>query len=310
MPIPDYETLMLPVLREAANREVHVRDLIARLADQYHLTDAEREEMIPSGRTPLFANRVHWAKTYLKQAGLIDQPSRGMVRLTARGQELLAAAPAAISRGLLLQYEEFRQFLNRRNVGDAVEVQGSVNNDDVAASALSPEEQIGDASETLEATLATDLLAKVRDLTPQGFERLVIELLVGMGYGGSRPEAARALGRSGDDGVDGVIDEDALGLDRIYLQAKRWQPGKSVGPAEVRDFFGSLDLKKATKGLFVTTSTFTDAARRTAEQLGKRIVLVDGEQLARLMIRYSVGCRLHQTIELKRLDDDFFDGLA
>lgn len=271
--------------------------------------------MIPSGSVSLIGNRVHWAKTYLKQAGLIEQPRRAWYRATPRGLEVLARHPDRVDNTVLMQFPEFREFRmrSRRAEGaadaSAVARELAGNGPDAVTPLQSPEETIAQAHASLNALLAADLLAKVRTLTPAAFERLVIELLLAMGYGGSRRDAARAIGRSGDDGVDGVIDEDALGLDRVFVQAKRFQGGNNVGAGAIREFFGSLNMKKAAKGLFVTTSAFTREARETAEQLSSRIVLVDGEQLATLMIRFGVGCRVVDRVEIKRLDEDFFESL-
>lgn len=312
MPIPDYQSLMRPVLECVEDGEKPIRIIIDELADKFELTVEEREVMLPSGRVTLFASRVHWAKTYVKQAGLVDPPKRAVVRLTARGSELLGEHTGPISNAVLRRYPEFVEFQQRRS-DETDEEAGrqpqTMEPSDGDSKRRSPEELIAEANQELHAALASDLLERVRILDASVFEQLIIELVVAMGYGGSRPEAARRLGRSGDDGVDGVIDQDALGLDQIYVQAKRYKEGNSIGPAEIRDFFGSLDLKKATKGLFVTASSFTANARSTAAQLGRRIVLIDGEELARLMIRYSVGCRTRQTIELKQVDDEFFDGI-
>jgi restriction system protein len=250
----------------------------------------------------------------LKQAGLVEQPRRAWYKATPRGLEVLAKHPDRIDNAILMQFSEFRDFRNRGRRG-AAEANGSLGPQpqlvppEIVPGSVDPEEAIAQAQATLIALLTSDVLAKVRALTPSAFERLVIELLLAMGYGGSRPEAARALGRSGDDGVDGVVDEDALGLGRIFVQAKRYQAGNNVGSGPIREFFGSLNMKKASKGLFVTTSAFTRDARETAEQLGTRIVLVDGEQLAALMIRFGVGCRVVDRIEIKRLDEDFFEDL-
>jgi len=318
--IPDYETLMLPVLQEAARGDIHVREAVARISDVFGLTDEERAQRIPSGTAGLMSNRVHWAKTYLKQAGLIDQPRRGWMRVTPRGIELLGQAPARIDNSVLNRYPEFVAFRKRRReveadegaVFDDREVPQLVSAEERSmrpAIAVPPEERIQSAAAELVSTLAAELLERLRGLDPTAFERLVIEVLLAMGYGGSRREAARAIGRSGDDGVDGVIDGDVLGLDRVYVQAKRYAEGNSVGPAAIREFFGSLNLKRASKGLFVTTASFSSAARSTADQLGSRIVLVDGEQLAELMIRFRVGCRVVETVELKRIDEDFFEDL-
>ncbi len=311
MPIPDYQTLMRPALESVRDGERPIRAIVDELADQFELSAEERDVMLPSGRVTLFASRVQWAKTYVKQAGLVDQPRRGIVRLTHRGRELLDEQQGQLSNALLRRYPEFVEFEHRRSE-EADADQGRVAADEPPSAdqgKSSPEELIAEANQALHAALASELLERVRRLDASVFEQLIIELVVAMGYGGSRPEAARRLGRTGDEGVDGVIDQDALGLDQIYVQAKRYKEGNSVGPGDVRDFFGSLDLKKATKGLFVAASSFTASARQTAAQLGRRIVLIDGEELARLMIRYSVGCRTRQIVELKQLDDEFFESI-
>lgn len=316
MPVPDYETLMLPVLKLGASREVKIGDAIERISDQLGLTEEERAHLIPSGSISLIGSRVHWAKTYLKQAGLIEQPRRAWYRATPRGLEVLARHPERIDNSVLMQFPEFLEFRRRsrreaantaNDVGAMVEATADVAEESITP--RDPAESIAQAHASLTAVLTSDLLEKVRVLAPAAFEKLVLELLLAMGYGGSRPEAARALGRSGDDGIDGVVDEDALGLGRIFVQAKRYQPGNTVGAPAIREFFGSLNMKKATKGLFVTTSSFTRDARDTAEQLGARIVLVDGQHLAALMIRFGVGCRVVERIEIKRLDEDFFEDL-
>jgi restriction system protein len=247
---------------------------------------------------------VHWAKTYLAKAGLVENTRRGHFRITARGSEVLATRPERIDIRFLNRFDEFRQFVGRTTP--------SSDDDDVAISPdevtdQTPDEIMRAACRRIEVALAQDLLDRVRAAPPAFFERLIVNLLLAMGYGGSPAEAGRALGRSGDDGVDGVIDQDALGLDRVYIQAKRYAPGNTVGPSAIRDFFGSLDRHKATKGLFVTTSTFTASARETAEYLSKRIVLIDGEYLTRLMIRHNIGCRIEETLHVKKMDEDFFE---
>lgn len=311
MPIPDYETLMLPVLKRATNGETKVSKILDGIAAEFSLTPEERSELLPSGSTTVLASRAHWAKTYMKRAGLLEQPRRGWFQITQRGREVLASNPARIDNKVLMQFPEFRDFRTSGRTrsseagDDAAEVPQVVG----IPAALDPEEAIAASHRSLEALLAEELSQRMAQLSPAAFERLIVELMTAMGYGGSRREAARALGGSGDDGVDGVIDEDALGLDRIYIQAKRYQPGSRVGAGAVRDFYGGLDLKKASKGLFVTTASFTEDARRTAEQFGKRIVLVDGVALAELMIRHGVGCRDVQTFAIKRIDEDFFEEL-
>jgi restriction system protein len=219
---------------------------------------------------------------------------------------VVAAHPARIDNEYLNQFAEFRQFTNRSSEGTAQEGVHP------AAPALvshteTPDEIMRVAHRQVETSLGQDLLDRVRAAPPVFFERLIVNLLLSMGYGGSAVDAGRALGRSGDDGVDGVIDQDALGLDRVYIQAKRYAEGNSIGAGAIRDFFGSLDRHKATKGLFVTTSTFSSSARETAEFLSKRIVLIDGGHLAKLMIRYNVGCRIEEVLHIKKVDEDFFE---
>lgn len=301
--IPDYQSLMLPVLRVADHGEVRIGDVIERLAGVLGLGEAALNTLLPSGRQTVFANRVHWAKTYLAKAGLVEATRRGHFRLTLRGAEVLKAAPTRIDNHFLGRFEEFRTFTSR-TIQPAAEAAPPVN---AGSGQATPDEIMRAAHRQIGAGLAEELLDRVRTAPPDFFERLIVGLLLAMGYGGSAADAGRALGRSGDDGVDGVIDQDALGLDRVYIQAKRYATNNSVGPGAIRDFFGSLDRHKAAKGLFVTTSTFTGSARETAEHLSKRIVLIDGEQLARLMIRYNVGCRVEEVLHIKRIDEDFFE---
>jgi restriction system protein len=204
-----------------------------------------------------------------------------------------------------MQFEEFRQFRERVNVTTELDAETSTST--IEDPKQTPDETMRMAYRQIETALAQDLLDRIRQAPPDFFERLIVSLLLGMGYGGSAENAGRTLGRSGDDGVDGVIDQDALGLDRVYIQAKRYAVGNNIGPGAIRDFFGSLDRHKASKGLFVTTSTFSTAARETAEHLSKRIVLIDGDQLAHLMIRHNVGCRIEDTLYIKKVDEEFFE---
>ncbi len=304
--IPDYQSLMLPVLRAVEGGEVRISDVVQRLADVLALDAEARSLLLPSGRQTLFANRVHWAKTYLAKAGLVEATRRGHFRITARGGEVLAKAPKRIDNRLLSQFEEFRHF-TRPQVGNLEKVTPDALPLMPEDQTATPDETVRSAHRRIEAALAQDLLDRVRAAPFDFFERLIVTLLLAMGYGGSTYEAGRALGRSGDDGVDGVIDQDALGLDRVYVQAKRYAIGNTVGSGAIRDFFGSLDRHKAARGLFVTTSTFTASARETADHLSKRIVLIDGEQIARLMIRHNVGCRIEETLHIRKLDEDFFE---
>ena len=286
MPIPDFQTLMLPVLRLAAKAETKISDAVEMLAVEFALSQDERTTLLPSGRQTTFANRVHWAKSYLVKAGLLESTGRGRFKISAEGEKALASSPSRVDIKYLERYPAFISFRERQK-DDAEQVPSQPSTMPIAA--LTPDETMRSAQRQLQDELASDLLDRIIEARPDFFERLVVRLLIEMGYGGSTAEAARALGRSGDGGVDGVIDQDALGLDRIYVQAKRYGVGNPVGAGPIRDFFGSLDRFKAAKGLFVTTSNFTSAARETAEFLSKRIVLIDGRHLTKLMIRYGVS---------------------
>lgn len=279
MAIPDFQTLMLPVLRASANGEVKISEVVGVLGQQLGLTEAELSELLPSGKQTTFANRVNWAKSYLGKAGLIDLTRRGHFIISERGRSVLTAPPTRISIKFLETFPEFKLFREAGEQPSDVPAASIANLKD-----LTPDEIIRSAHAELDQSLSAELLAKVLSAPPDFFERLVVQLLVAMGYGGSAVDAGRALGRSGDGGVDGVIDQDALGLDRIYVQAKRYADNK-ISAGDIRDFFGSLDRFKASKGLFVTTSSFSLAAKETAELLSKRIVLIDGHMLTRLMIR-------------------------
>lgn len=302
MSIPDFQTLMLPVLRKATEGEVSIQTVIESLAEDFGLTDEERAELLPSGRQTTFANRAHWAKSYLGKAGLVALTKRSHFAITDRGRSVLSDPPERIDIPYLRRFEGFDAFRFPPDIQSKIQT-GS----ETATSELAPDEVMRQARDQLETDLGVELLSRIQSAPPAFFERVVVQLLTAMGYGGSRARAGRALGRSGDGGVDGVIDEDALGLDRIYVQAKRYADGNPVGPGEIRDFFGALDQFKAGKGLFVTTSSFTSSAVKTVEGLSKRIVLIDGARLTRLMIDYGVGCRVEDTLHVKKLDDEFFE---
>lgn len=305
MAIPDFQTLMLPVLRSASVDEVKISDVVERLAAEFQLTADEREQLLPSGRQTTFANRVHWAKSYLGKAGLIELTKRAHFRITERGLEVLAIPPERIDIKYLNQFPGFQQFREGEEESDNISSSTPID----SATTLTPDEVMRSAHRDLEAALANEMLQRIQSGTPAFFESLIVRLLVRMGYGGgSVTDVAKALvGGPGDGGVDGVIDQDPLGLDRIYVQAKRYSAGNSVGAGDIRDFFGSLDRFKATKGLFVTASSFTASARQTAEQLSKRIVLLDGDQLTRLMIFHGVGCVIEETLHVKKVDEEFFE---
>lgn len=294
---------MLPVLLATPETEVRIGEVISRLADEFNLTSEERAQLLPSGVQGLFANRVHWAKFYLSKAGLIEATRRGYFKLTPEGQKVIKSKPDRIDNGFLSRFEAFERF--KQKSGKTYEEGGA--EPPLLNQTQTPDEIMRAAHRQINSSLGQELLERVRKAPPDFFERLIVNLLLSMGFGGSVSDAGRALGRSGDDGVDGVVDQDALGLDRVYIQAKRYAPGNNVGSGAIRDFFGSLDRHKATKGLFVTTSNFSPSAIETALYLSKRIVLIDGDQLAKLMIRYNVGCRVEETLEIKKVDEDFFD---
>lgn len=305
MPIPDFQTLMLPVLRFSAADEVKISSVVELLADNFNLSSEERSQLLPSGRQTTFANRVHWAKSYLGKAGLVELTKRAHFRITDRGREVLAAPPERIDIKYLNRFPDFAKFRETDSENGDTASPTTVDN----ATTMTPDEVMRNAYRQLEVSLADEMLQRIRSGTPAFFESLVVRLLVRMGYGGgSVADVAKALvGGPGDGGVDGVIDQDPLGLDRIYVQAKRYAAGNTVGAGDIRDFFGSLDRFKATKGLFVTASTFTVSARQTAEQLSKRIVLMDGDQLTRLMIFHGVGCVIEETLHVKKIDEEFFE---
>ncbi len=294
MSIPDYQTLMLPVLKKANAGEVKIGTVVAELSDELGLSEDEKAELLPSGKQTVIANRIHWARSYLKQAGLVDATRRGHFVISERGRAVLAKNPQSIDNKLLEQYEEFQDFKNRQRSSDGEKALIAVSEREVDEASQTPDETMRAAHRKIEDTLRSEMLDKIRKAPPAFFEGLIVNLLVAMGYGGSVTDAGRALGSSGDGGVDGVIDQDALGLDRVYIQAKRYSEENKVGPGAIRDFFGSLDRFKATKGLFVTTSCFTKEAFETSQLLSKRIVLIDSDTLTKLMVRYNVGCRVEE----------------
>jgi restriction system protein len=300
--IPDYQALMRPVLECAASGEVRISDVVDRLADNFQLTDEERNELLPSGKQTRFSNRVHWAKSFLEQAGLVKATRRAHFVITDRGKEALKDNKE-INASYLEKYPEFQKFRSRTMEDDALEWLQSREVEDTAT----PDEVLRAAHKKINAALSAELLDRVRAAPPNFFEHLIVELLLAMGYGGTWEDAGRALGRSGDDGVDGVIDQDPLGVDQIYVQAKRYAEGNNIGSGAIRDFFGALSLKKASKGIFVTTSSFSPSAIQTARDRGSRIVLIDGIDLARLLIRYNIGCRDEEVIHLKKIDEGFFE---
>ena len=297
---------MLPVLRHAAQGETRVPDVETKIADEFGLTPEERDQLLPSGRQRVLSNRIHWAKFYMQRAGLIDFPRRGRFVATELGRILLSKNPVRIDVDTLLEYPSFEKFYR----GDGADANKAQAAQAITAALMpadkTPEEQIEAAHLSLQSALREELLQRIVGNSASFFEQVIVELLVAMGYGGTLRNAATQLGRSGDGGVDGVINEDRLGLDRVYVQAKRYAQGNSVGRPDVQAFVGSLVGLGASKGVFVTTSTFSHQAADFVKHLGQRVILIDGQRLADLMIEHNVGVRLSRAVEFKRLDEDFF----
>jgi len=296
MAIPDYQSIMLPLLKFAGDQKEHsLREAIEMLSDHFNLTSDERRELLPSGQQEVFKNRVGWARTYMKKAMLLESPRRGYFKITRRGEAVLSKNPQEINVKFLEQFEEFRQFrvLRREKPKIFEEEPGRT-----------PEEALENAYQNLRDDLANDLLEQIRN-SPSGlFESIVVDLLVKMGYGGSRKDAGQAIGRSGDEGIDGIIKEDRLGLDIIYIQAKRWE--NTVGRPEIQKFAGALQGQRAKRGIFITTSNFSREANDYASKIDIKIILIDGERLAQLMIDFSIGVTTVSTYEVKKIDTDYF----
>ena len=301
--IPDYQSLMLPILKHVSDRQEHkYRDLIEKLAAEFQVSDEERKELLASGNQAVFDNRVGWAKTYLKKAGLLDSPKRATFVITQIGIETLKKNPDRVDAKYLRQFPAFLEFQNASRSDNETEEETKT----VETNEQTPEENLDKAYQRIRKSLASELLNRVVELSPTFFERLVVELLVKMGYGGSIKDAGKAIGKSGDEGIDGTIKEDKLGLDIIYIQAKRWRPGNVVGRPELHKFVGALAGQGAKKGIFITTSNFTREALEYTPKNETKIVLIDGEQLAQLMIDYNLGCTTQQIYELKKIDSDYF----
>jgi restriction system protein len=300
MPIPDFQSIMLPLLRSLQDgNDYGYRELIESLAEHFQLTPEDRKELIPSGRARAFDNRVGWACTHLKKAGLIEAPRRAVFRILPRGEKVLAENPSEINNRFLSQFEEFVEFRAKKS-----DVVGQVTPVSIATEVETPEVALENAYQTLRDNLSDELLTTIKGCSPAFFEKLVVDVIVSMGYGGSRREAGRAVGGTGDDGIDGIINEDRLGLDNIYLQAKRWEG--TVGRPEIQKFAGALQGYRARKGIFITTSSFTRDAQDYTQRIDSKIVLIDGQRLANLMIDHNVGVTSEAVYEVKRTDSDYF----
>jgi restriction system protein len=319
MGVPDYQTLMLTVLRLTAQGVARVPEILPSITREFSLTDEDVARMLPKGRTTQLASNAHWARTYLSKAGLVRSLRRGHFEITDRGRALLAERPERIDNGVLRRYPEFVAWLDRAR-GGVTTVEAHLSSGEGvavgqelaaalagrAATIAPPQQRIEEAAAELESALADDLLARLLDGSPRFFEKAVRDLLTSMGYGGGRDGAGKRVGGSGDGGIDVVIDEDALGLDAVYVQAKRYAPGNTVGRPAIQQFVGSLQGEGATKGVFVTTSSFSADAERYKDKVSQRIVLIDGQRLARLMIAHGVGVQTTETIAIREIDENFF----
>lgn len=300
MAVPDYQSMMLPLLRVVADENDHsIRDLTTQLAEVFLLSEDEVAELLPSGRQTTLYNRVQWAKTYMKKAGLVDTPGRGLVRITPAGKIARTHPIDKIDNAFLLQYPSFREFRDRNAAATPVVTTGE------GKTEATPEEVLESTWKALRRQCADEMLEKIRQCSPAFFERIVVDLLLAMGYGGSRAEAGRSIGRTGDGGIDGIINEDKLGLDVVYVQAKRWDG--NVGRPVVQAFAGSLEGVRARKGVMITTSGFTADAKQYVSHIEKRIVLIDGEMLAELMLEHGVGVSAARNFPLLKVDLDYFE---
>jgi len=298
MSIPDYQSIMLPLLKFAGDKKEHsIREAIEYIANSFNLTEEERREVLPSGQQYIIDNRVGWARTYLKKAGLLESTKRSYFKITDLGQEVLQKAPKEINVNFLEQFPQFIEFRNLRREKDEEEKEESLSQ--------TPQELLEYGYQRIKKDLASELLNLVKQASPRFFEKLVVELLIKMGYGGSLKDAGKAIGQSGDGGIDGIIKEDKLGLDVIYIQAKRWE--NVVGSKEVRNFVGSLAGQKANKGVFITTSSFTKDALEYVKTIPHKVILVDGEMLTQLMIENDIGVSKITSYDIKKIDSDYFE---
>lgn len=300
MTIPDFQSIMLPLLKFCSDGLEHTnREALDALALEFNLTEEEQKELLPSGQQCVIDNRVAWARAHMKMAGLVENTRRGVFRITTRGQEVIKNRPSEINLRFL---REFPEYIEARDKHKENPLQGASKSDDQETQ--TPAERLEEAYQTIRENLISDILAQLKTSSPIFFEKVVVEVLVKMGYGGSRKDAGQAIGRSGDEGIDGIIKEDRLGLDIIYIQAKRWE--NSVPRPEIQKFAGALQGKRARKGIFITTSEFSNGAHEYVSAIDSKIILIDGQQLAQFMIDFGVGVSTDAVYELKRLDSDYF----
>ena len=303
MSLPSYQDFMLPILKLVADSFEHKsKEIIDKAADMLNLSEEDRKELLPSQSQPIFYNRAMWARTYLKKAGLLVYPARGIIKITQRGIDLLNTKPKNITQNTLLQYQEFRTFMNTEHA-EQYESNSIVATDSIEEQ-KTPDELIAEAESVLTSHLETDLLSRIMDNSPTFFEELVAKLLLAVGYGGSVNDILQHRGRSGDEGIDGIIKQDILGLDKIYIHAKRWNG--NVSRPEIQKFVGALHGQNVNRGVFITTSGFTNEAKTYAKNINSNIILIDGKMLAKLMIEYNVGIQVKDVIQIKKIDEDFF----
>ena len=308
MAVPDFQSLMLPVLKALADGgEVSVSEVRARLIITEKLTDKDAYEKFPSGHQPVLTNRVSWALKHMAEAGLHERVSRGVYRLTIDGGRLLAQSPPKIDLKLLRQYPLYREWADATNWTKPLSSNKKIASGQGITQTDTPDETLDKVIRQLRKTLQTDVLNWTRKARPAFLEQVVIDLLIAMGYGGGNASMGQVTGRAGDGGIDGTVREDALGLDEVYVQAKKYAEGNTVGESELRNFAGAIDAAGTTKGVFVTTSTFTKAAQDYIKLSPKRIVLIDGEELSRLMVEYNIGVRIKHRYEIKIIAEDYFD---
>ncbi len=305
MPIPDFQSLMLPVLKALSGGvEMPTSKVRVYVADTEGLTTEDVRELLPSGRQQVFTNRIAWAVTHMSHAGLVEKVRRSVYKLTKEGERLLAQAPTRIDLKILRNYSAYAEWKTGQSAPAASgDTALAVSEDE----SVTPEEALDRAAKELRDALETEVLDRVREAEPAFLERVVIDLLIAMGYGGGDAAMGRVTGRSGDGGIDGTIREDTLGLDEVYLQAKKYAAGNTVGESDLRNFAGAIDAANTTKGVFVTTASFTKAAKAYVEKSPKRIVLIDGEELARLMVEHNIGVRPKIQYKVKRIDEDYFE---
>ena len=294
MAVPTYDAMMLPLLELAVDQKEHsIPEAVEFLAKRFNLSDLDRRELLPSGKQRALDNRAGWARTYLKKAGLFETPRRTVFKITQRGLQVLAEKPSEITVGYLARFPEFVEFKTARRPEEPK-----------IAERATPQDLLEEGYAALRKDLGQQILERIKSAPPGFFENLVVDLLMKMGYGGTRKDAGRVVGRTGDEGIDGTIEQDALGLETVYLQAKRWEG--SGGRPDFHKFVGALQGQRAKKGVFITTSNFSEDARKYVGQIDTKIVLIDGEALANLMMDYNVGVSTDATYDVKKIDSDYF----